>query len=211
LLEKEKLIHSLTLDREEEADRAAKAEKENRVLKGELESKRRQMEHLGRKYEKMCAAMTALQRVVSETTMEPLSETAEPLDTSDIFTAPKVVSRAAMRESAELCLSTFKDLSKAISNAGIKTVDLKDDLTPPSAIKSLPQPSIERVKSRAKPSTHDLVAAALQGHVSDSLAYQANAVFNRQAKAETTTFKAGSAVAAVAGAMASDVGAMRDQ
>ena len=147
----------------------------------------------------MASAMSALQHVICETTLDPQL----PLDEPDATKVPRLKSRAAMRESAELCLSTFSDLSKALGQAGVDKKDLVDP-SPPTALKALPQASIQRVRSRSdakppKPSTHDLVAAALQGHVTDSLASEANALFNRDAPAPI--FKQGSAQAAVAGAI----------
>ena len=208
LEEKNKQIQSLTRDGEEEADRAARAEKENRHLLGELESKKKQMSMLARRYEKMAAAMSALQRVVCESMPVPES----PLETNDIELAPKVKHRSAIRESTELCLTTFKDLSKALDDAGIKVASGLDNPKAepfpfPAVIEhTIPQPSMQRVKSRDKPSTHDLVAAALQGHVSDSLAYEANALFSSRQDVprfppSQSPYKIGSAQAAVAGAI----------
>lgn len=217
---KNKIINSLTSDREEEAERAVRAEGEARRIQAELDTKKKQLDSLAKKYDKMCLAMSALQRVVSETVEDngptPLPlPLADSLESNDFAPAPsygKTKSRVAMRESAELCLTTFKDLSQALYDAGIKaSVNTKADGPPlPSTKhKSLPQPSMQRIKSRAKPSTHDLVAAALQGHVSESLAFEANAVFSRQEDA-APAFKLGSAQAAVAQAAVSDL-TTRDQ
>lgn len=214
LEEKNKMIQKVTQEVEEQRARADHLDQESKLLLEELALKKKQTEHLTYKYQKMVKAMSGLQQVIYEATDETTPRQSD--QAPDSFGGQVgIKSRAAMRESAEICLSTFSDLSKALGEtrfdqeAGNLTKS-KQIIDPPSALKALPQASMQRVRERSdskppKPSTHDLVSAALNGRVSDSLIYEANAVFNKGRNDEPFRYKQGSAQAAISEAISASM------